>query len=101
VGLAEAQGFRTQLAGSSKQPGESALADRLPELSTTIENDDQSTGQAGTSGPPGALRSESENNSSGWLRRMRPSVGVKGAEAKIGILVNIAAVLSAYSEAFG
>src|SRR5271156_5437046 len=44
--------------------------------------------------PPGSLRSESESNSSGWLRRVRPAVSVECPDAKIGILVNVTPVLS-------
>ncbi len=44
--------------------------------------------------PARTSRSESESNSSGWLRRVRPAVSVECPDAKIDILVNVAPVLS-------
>src|SRR6266436_3577486 len=49
--------------------------------------------------PPGASQLESENNSSRWLRRVRPAVSVQGGESEVRILVHKAPVLSAYGEA--
>ena len=49
----------------------------------------------------GALGSEAENNSRGWLRRVSPTVSVEGSNAKIGIFVDVAPVLSAQGEMFG
>ena len=40
-------------------------------------------------------RLEPENDSSRWLRRMSPVVGVQAPDAKIGVLVDIASILSA------
>ncbi len=49
--------------------------------------------------PPAASQLESENNSSGWLRRVRPAVRVQGGEAEVRILIHKASVLSACGEA--
>src|SRR5882724_6680407 len=40
------------------------------------------------------LRSESENNSSRWLRCVCPAVSLEALEAEIGIFVNVAPVFS-------
>ncbi len=51
--------------------------------------------------PARTSRSESENNSSRWLRRVGPTVSVKGSDPKIGVFVNIAPILSTQREVSG
>src|SRR5258708_5087361 len=51
-------------------------------------------GRQGKPCPRGAFRSESENDSSGWLRRVRPAVSVQGRESEVRILVHKTSVLS-------
>src|SRR5271156_6405469 len=51
--------------------------------------------------PPGSLRSESESNSNGRLRRVRPAVSVECPDAKIGIFVNVTPVLSEQRQVSG
>src|SRR5579863_3138505 len=57
--------------------------------------------QAGKPCLPGARRSESESNPSGWLRRVRPVVSVECPDAKIGIFINVTPVLSEQGPVFG
>src|ERR1700691_5726327 len=57
--------------------------------------------QAGKTCPPGALGSEPESEPGGRLRRVRPTVGVEGLDAKIGVFVNVASVLGAQRNVSG
>src|SRR6202041_847128 len=46
--------------------------------------------------PPGALRSESEHNSSRRLRGVSPAVGIECPDAKVGIFVDVAPIFGEY-----
>jgi len=44
---------------------------------------------------------EMEDDSSGWLRRVRPAIGVQGPKSEVRILVHIASIFSAQREVSG
>jgi hypothetical protein len=73
------------------RPNEARPRDRLAKLSTTIK----APWQAVNPCLPGTPRSESENNSSGWLGRVRPAVSVEVLDAKIRVFVDVASILGA------
>src|SRR5216683_6018494 len=59
---------------------------------------DNAPWQAGKPCPPRGLRSEVENDSSGWLRRVSPAVSVQGPESEVRILVHKTSVFGTQRE---
>src|ERR1700728_1984815 len=90
MAFARSPTLQTQLAGPKRTPRNSCRS-----TGQTLCND-QSTPAGRKSCPPGALRSESEDNSSRRLRGVSPAISIECPDAKVGIFVDIAPILGAY-----
>src|ERR1700728_1168287 len=90
MAFARSPTLQTQLASPKRTPRNSCRSTRQ-----TVCND-QSTPAGRKPCPPGALRSESADNSSGRLRGVSPAISIECPDAKVGIFVDIAPILGAY-----